>query len=146
MPKLAAILFSFVCVWYWSRLLGAQAPPPISLNLPSKFSLHHAMYLSRWSISRGPPSPHFFKPNKNTDFKSRLCLKRLPHIFTIRCIVGFNFKNWLTKNYVNVVFKNDYLSSAIFWQCCELKFIKKNISKVIVINKQYLFNWIFAIV
>ena len=98
------LVFLCVCV-NLKQTSWRHSPPPISLNPPSKFSLYHVMYLSRGSISRGPPSPHFFKPNKNAGFKSRLCLKRLPHIFAMRYIVGFNFKNWVTKNYVNVVFK-----------------------------------------
>ena len=122
------LVFLCVCV-NLKQTSWRHSPPPISLNPPSKFSLYHVMYLSRGNISRGPPSPQYFKPNKNAGFKSRLCFKRLPHIFAMRYTVGFNFKNWVTENNASVVFKNDLFSITIFYQCCELKSNEKLIFK-----------------
>ena len=64
--------------------------------------------------------------------------RRLPHSIVMKYIVGYDFNFCVTGNNASVAFKINLFSSAIFYQCFELKSNEKIIFQIVTKNDNLL--------
>ena len=134
-----------LCVWTWSRLNGAIAPPPPLQTRPASF--HYTMWCpccveSNRALRRREP---VWQAPKTSSLLKTLVSNVVfaLGVFHIQSscniyIVGYDFNFCVTGNNASVAFKINLFSSAIFYQCFELKSNEKIIFQIVTKNDNLL--------